>query len=246
MVIVKKAIENDVQIQKVSKLLEELEINFQDISTYILAFIHRSIVNEKPDFAPEHNERLEFLWDAVLELVITSNLFNDFKQKAEWELTDIRSAIVRWKNLAKIAKKLWFADYLLLWNWEEKSGGRNNNYLLANVVEAFIWALYLDLWLEEAKKFINKFIYTTVDEILTTNAIKEYKTLVQEFAQAKFDITPTYEIIDEYGLDHEKTFIVWIYFWTELKWQWNWSSKKKAQESAAKDAYLKLKSDENI
>ena len=75
MVIVKKAIENDVQIQKVSKLLEELEINFQDISTYILAFIHRSIVNEKPDFAPEHNERLEFLWDAVLELVITSNLF---------------------------------------------------------------------------------------------------------------------------------------------------------------------------
>ena len=100
--------------------------------------------------------------------------------------------------------------------------------------------------LEEAKKFINKFIYTTVDEILTTNAIKEYKTLVQEFAQAKFDITPTYEIIDEYGLDHEKTFIVWIYFWTELKWQWNWSSKKKAQESAAKDAYLKLNSDENI
>ena len=85
MVIVKKAIENDVQIQKVSKLLEELEINFQDISTYILAFIHRSIVNEKPDFAPEHNERLEFLWDAVLELVITSNLFNDFNQKAEWE-----------------------------------------------------------------------------------------------------------------------------------------------------------------
>ncbi|RKW22638.1 ribonuclease III, partial [Candidatus Gracilibacteria bacterium] len=144
------------------------------------------------------------------------------------------------------AKKLGFADYLLLGNGEEKSGGRNNNYLLANVVEAFIGALYLDLGLEEAKKFINKFIYTTVDEILTTNAIKEYKTLVQEFAQAKFDITPTYEIIDEYGLDHEKTFIVGIYFGTELKGQGNGSSKKKAQESAAKDAYLKLNSDENI
>lgn len=240
MVITKKAIQNEIQIQKVSKLLEKLEINFNDIWTYILAFIHRSIVNERPDFAPEHNERLEFLWDAVLELVITSNLFNDYKQKAEWELTDIRSAIVRWKHLAEIARNLEFSNYLLLWNWEEKSWWRNNNYLLANVVEAFIWAIYLDLWFKEAENFINTYIYSNIDKILDRNEIKEFKTLIQELAQAKFDVTPTYKLIEEQWLDHEKTFTVGIYFWDDIKANWKWTSKKKAQEDAAKNAYLKL------
>ena len=113
MVIVRKAIEDEIQIKKVSNLLEVLGIDYKNISNYILAFIHRSIVNERPDFAPEHNERLEFLWDAVLELVITWNLFVNFPEKAEWELTDLRSAIVRWKNLAKIAKSLWFSEFYL-------------------------------------------------------------------------------------------------------------------------------------
>ena len=240
MVIVRKAIEDEIQIKKVSNLLEVLGIDYKNISNYILAFIHRSIVNERPDFAPEHNERLEFLWDAVLELVITWNLFVNFPEKAEWELTDLRSAIVRWKNLAKIAKSLWFSEYLLLWKWEEKWWWRENNYLLANVVEAFIWAIYVDLWFEEASNFINKHIYSTVKEILNKESIKEYKTLVQEFAQAKFDITPTYELIDEKWLDHEKVFTVGLYFKSELKWTWSWSSKKKAQEEAAKNVYLEL------
>lgn len=240
MVITRKAIEDEIQIKKINNLLDWLNIKYNDISKYILAFIHRSIVNERPDYTPEHNERLEFLWDAVLELVITWNLFNDFIDKTEWELTDIRSAIVRWKNLAKIAKLLWFSEYLLLWKWEEKWWWRNNDYLLANVVEAFIWAIYLDLWFEEAKNFINKYIYSTIDEILNENSVKEFKTLIQEYAQAEFDITPTYELLDEQWLDHEKTFTVWIYFKEDLKWKWTWSSKKKAQENAAKNAYLEI------
>lgn len=240
MVLTKKAIENEVQILKFENLLKNIGINFKNISNYILSFIHRSIVNERPDFAPEHNERLEFLWDAVLELVITEKLFLDFPEKTEGELTDIRSALVRGKNLAKIAKNLNFSDYLLLWKWEEKWGGRTNDYLLANVVEAFIWALYLDLWFEVAKKFILENIYITLDEILKENSIKEYKTLIQELAQADFNITPTYEVINETWADHEKNFTVWIYFGNELKASWEWSSKKKAQEDAAKNLYLEL------
>lgn len=240
MVIVKKAIESEAQIQKISKLLENLEIKYKNPSFYILAFIHRSIVNEKPDFTPEHNERLEFLWDAVLELVITENLFKNFPEKTEWELTDIRSAIVRGKNLAKIAKNLGFASFLLLGKWEEKSGWRDNEYLLANVVEAFIWAIYIDLWLEESKIFIDKYIYSSISEILEANSIKEYKTLIQELIQAKMDITPTYNVLAESWADHEKIFTVWIYFKDELIEKWVWSSKKKAQEDAAKNAYLKI------
>lgn len=241
MVITKKAIENQIYIDKIWSLIHELDIDFKDISNYILAFIHRSIVNEKPDFAPEHNERLEFLWDAVLELVVTSNLFSDYPFKTEWELTDIRSAIVRGRNLSNVAKKLNFSEYLLLWKWEEKSGWRDNDYLLANVVEAVIWAIYVDLWFIEAKNFIERHIYPVVREVVENNLTKDYKTTIQELAQANFDVTPTYQVLEEIWLDHDKIFTVWIYFWDDLKWTWKWSSKKKAQEQAAYDAYLKIK-----
>lgn len=240
MVITKKAIENEVQIKKIWNLLEVLNIKYKNISFYILAFIHRSIVNERPDFTPNHNERLEFLWDAVLELAITDNLYRDYPKKTEWELTDIRSAIVRWRNLSEVAKKLKFSEYLLLWKWEEKWWWRENDYLLANVVESVIWAIYLDLWLTEARNFINTHIYTCVDKIVKFNLIKDFKTSVQEYAQAYCDITPYYDVISEEWLDHDKIFTVWIYFWEKLMWIWLWSSKKKAQEKAAENAYLEL------
>ncbi len=237
----KKAVENEIIINKFSKFLEKLWIDFKTPAHYILAFIHRSIVNERPDYTPEHNERLEFLWDAVLELIITENLFRNFPEKPEWELTDIRSALVRWKNLSKVAKNLWFSEYLFLWNWEEKSGWRENNYLLANTVEAFIWAIYLDLWIEAARSFIDKHIYSTVWNFLQdASSVKEYKTLIQELIQSKVDITPTYEVISESGEDHNKIFTIWIYFKNELIATWTWTSKKKWQEDAAKNAYLEM------
>lgn len=240
MVIAKKAIENEIHIEKIGTLLLDLNIDYKNIATYILAFIHRSIVNEKPEFAPEHNERLEFLWDAILELVVTDNLYHDYPKKTEWELTDIRSAIVRGRNLANVAKKLNFSKYLLLWKWEEKSWWRENDYLLANVVEAVIWAIYLDIWMWEARSFIEKHIYPVVKDIVKNNLTKDYKTTIQELAQADFDVTPTYNVISEEWLDHDKIFTVWIYFNTDLKWVWKWSSKKKAQEQAANDAFIKL------
>lgn len=240
MVVTKKAIESEYEIEKVSKLLNWLWIEFKDISSYILAFIHRSIVNERMDYAPEHNERLEFLWDAVLELVITDELFNDFPEKPEWELTDIRSAIVRGKNLACVAKELNFQNYLFLWKWEEKTWGRDNDYILANTLEAFLWALYIDLWYNQAKDFVLKYIYITLEDILEKNLTKEFKTLFQEFAQAKFDITPSYQVLKEEWPDHNKNFEVWIFLEEKQVWIWFGSSKKKAQEAAAKDAYEKM------
>ncbi len=240
MVITKKAVENEEIKKKIAWLLKELNIKYNVISDYILAFIHRSIVNERPDFAPVHNERLEFLWDAVLELIITDNLFVDFTDKQEWELTDMRSSIVRWKNLAKIAKKLWFSKYLFLGKWEELSWWRDNDYILANTVEAFLWALYLDKWFKEASIFVNKYIYITLKDILKKDSIKDYKTLIQELIQAKYDITPIYKVLKESWPDHNKLFIIWIFMWDKCIWEWSWSSKKKAQESAAKDAFLKI------
>lgn len=241
MVIRKKATESPALIEKTEKLLFDLDIKYNNISHYILAFIHRSVVNEKPDFAPEHNERLEFLWDAVLELVVTNNLFLEFPKKTEWELTDIRSALVRWTNLAKVAKSLELSKYLILWKWEEATWWRSNDYLLANVVEAFLWAIYIDLWIDKATYFVNKYIYPSLKDILENNLTKDYKTTIQEYAQARFDITPSYKVLSESWLDHDKTFEVWVYLWEKLVWQWLWSSKKKAQEKAAEDGFNNLK-----
>lgn len=241
MIIRKKATENEALIEKLEKLLLSLDIKYINISNYILAFIHRSVVNEKPDYAPEHNERLEFLWDAVLELIITNNLFRDYPKKTEGELTDIRSAIVRWTNLSKIAKALHFSEYLVLWKWEEMTWWRKNDYLLANTVEALLGAIYIDLWLDIANEFVDKYIYPSIKEILKYNLTKDFKTTIQEYAQAEYEITPNYDVINESWLDHDKIFEVWVYLWEKLIWVWVWTSKKKAQEKAAEAWFKNIK-----
>jgi len=238
--VVTKTVYDSISKKKIQWLLDSLWIKYRDISRYILAFIHRSIVNEKPEFTPEHNERLEFLWDAVLELVITNRLFLDFPKKQEWELTDIRSALVRGRNLSEVAKKMNLNKYLFLWKWEENWGWRNNDYILANTLEAFIWALYLDLWLEVATNFIEKNIYSTLSYILENKLFKDFKTLIQEYAQAEFEITPIYKVIEESWPDHDKQFLVGVYLWEDEIGKWKWSSKKKAQEQAAQDGYTNI------
>ena len=234
MVVTKQATKNPNYIEKYITLVSDLKIEFKNIELYILAFIHRSVVNERPDFAPEHNERLEFLWDAVLELVITDRLYKDYPEKTEWELTDIRSAIVRWRNLAIVSRKLNFNKYLILWNWERKTGWEDNDYILANTVESVIWAIYLDLGFCIAKDFIINNIYkTSIDNILEKKLFKDAKSSIQEYIQAKFDITPKYKVLSESWPDHNKNFEVAIFYWEKQIWIWKGSSKKKAEEAAA-------------
>jgi len=213
MVIQEKAVASEIYQKKIGDFIDSLGIKYSDISIYILAFIHRSIVNERPDFAPEHNERLEFLGDAVLELVVTNNIYREFSEKPEWELTDLRSALVRGKNLWQIGAKIGIQNHLFLWKWENLSWGRNNEYILANTMEALMWAIYLDAGLQEVTRFIDTYIYPSITHILRDNLTKDFKTIVQEYAQAEFDITPTYNVEEESGPDHNKNFIVWLQKW---------------------------------
>lgn len=240
MVIVQEVTKNEKYREKYKGLLDTLHIDCKNIENYILAFIHRSVVNERPDFAPTHNERLEFLWDAVLELVVTQKLYVDFPEKAEWELTDIRSAIVRWRNLTIVSKELGFNKYLILGNGERQSWWENNDYILANTVEAFIGALYLDVWYQEAHDFILKYLYSKLDTILKEKLFKDAKSSIQEYVQAHYDVTPTYKVLEESWPDHNKNFCVWVYRWEILLGKWEGSSKKKAEEDSAKNAYSLL------
>lgn len=237
MVVEKKAVESKFLQEKLSAFLANIWLETERISLYILAFIHRSIVNERASYTPEHNERLEFLGDAVLELCITELLYLEFPDKPEWELTDIRSALVRWRNLALIASKLQLWEYLLLGKWEEKWWGRNNDYILANTLEALIWAIYLDKWYAVAHDFVVQYIFPSLHDILEQKLFKDFKTLFQESAQAHFDITPCYKVHSESWPDHDKVFEVGVYLGEKLYGTGKGSSKKKAQEDAAKNAY---------
>ncbi|EKE28004.1 MAG: hypothetical protein ACD_3C00111G0021 [uncultured bacterium (gcode 4)] len=228
--------------QKVESLLRFLQIPYKDLSLYAKSFVHKSVLNEKSTKFIDSNERLEFFWDAVLELTVTEMLFFNYPEKEEWELTDIRSAVVRWKNLANIASDLNFNEYIVLSKWETLAWWNDNPYILANTLEAFLWAIYIDLGYKEAKKFVEDKIYSSLENILSQSLHIDPKSQLQEIVQSKFNITPTYEVIDESGLDHEKNYRIWVYFWEKLIWEWNGSSKKKAQKSAAEDALTKINS----
>lgn len=151
---------------KVSELLTSLQILPKENDIYMLACIHRSVLNESAQGYTESNERLEYLGDAVLELAITEALFHRFGEKPEGELTDIRSALVRGRNLAQIALRLGFSQAIQLSRGESIAGGQDNPYILANAFEAMVGALYLDQGFDEAKKFILKHVFSTLDYIL--------------------------------------------------------------------------------
>lgn len=229
--------ENELYIKKIQTFLEKTNIVPNTLRYYLLAFIHKSVVNEYRRFSQEHNERLEFLWDAVLELVITEQLFYDFPESSEGVLTDYRSNIVKMENLARIAKGISLDEYIVFWKWEEKSWGRNNPYLLANCLEAFIGALYIDKGLSDAKSFIKEYIYTDFEKNFSFYEKKDYKTLFQEFVQEKWNTTPVYKVLFESWPDHKKEFVSWVFVKDVEVGRGEGSSKQKSEEAAAYDAY---------
>lgn len=206
----------------------------------MLAFVHRSVLNERLTNFTESNERLEFLGDAVLELSVTEMLFRRYPDEDEGKMTDLRSAMVRGKHLATISVKLGLPEFILLSRGEALAGGMNNPYILANTFEAFLGAIYLDLGFDIAQKFIHEHITPSLDEILEKSLHVDPKSFLQEFTQAKFLITPSYEVLGENGLDHSKVYEVVVKVGDTIVGSGKGTSKKKAQEQAAENAIAKI------
>lgn len=222
-----------------SLLEKKLELKFNNQDLLLQAFCHRSYLNENPTFHLNHNERLEFLGDAVLEVIVTEYLYKNY-QNPEGELTNWRAALVNTQNLAKIAKTLGFEDYLLLSKGEEKDKGKARQYILANTLEAFLGALYLDRGLKYVSQFVKSNLLFDLPRILKEEIWKDAKSQFQEVAQEKLKITPTYKILKEWGPDHVKHFVTGVFLGDKLVTEGEGSSKQEAEEKAAQKA-LKVK-----
>ena len=222
------------------KLEEKTGLKFTDYDVLRRAFVHRSYLNEHKDSKLESNERLEFLGDAVLELVVTEYLFSNYPNP-EGELTNWRSALVKGEMLAKIARQLELGEYLFLSHGEEKSGGREKDYLLANTFEALIGVIYLELGYAEAKKFISEYLLVHLEEILDTGSHIDSKSRLQELAQEKVGQTPSYQVQHEEGPDHDKTFTMGAFIGERMVGKGKGGSKQTAEQNAAADALKRLK-----
>jgi ribonuclease III len=216
-------------------LEKKLGLRFQNKDLLVQAFCHRSYLNENPDFYLAHNERLEFLGDAVLELVVTEELYKKYPKKSEGDLTNWRAALVNAKMLARVAKKLGFNDFLLLSKGETREIGKARLYIRANTFESFIGAIYLDQGYEACQDFIKKHLMVELPEIIEKGLFKDTKSRFQEEAQERLGITPTYKVLEEWGPDHAKHFIVGIFLDKELVAQGEGDSKQEAELEAAKN-----------
>ena len=214
---------------------DKVGVTFKDKDLLQLAFTHRSFVNENRQFNA-HNERLEFLGDAVLELVVTEYLFEQFPDKAEGELTAVRAALVNTQSISKAAKELDMNDYLLLSKGEEKDTGRARQYILANTFEAFIGALHLDQGYAAAQKFIANALFSKVQAIVDDKLWQDAKSKLQEEAQEHMSITPNYQTISEGGPDHNKVFTIAVMFDGVEIAQGIGNSKQDAEQVAAQNA----------
>jgi ribonuclease III len=221
---------------ELSTLETKLGIAFASKEMLEQAFIHRSYLNENRDFHLNHNERLEFLGDAVLELVVTEHLYDNYPDKPEGELTAWRAALVNTKMLASIGRELEFSNYLRLSRGEAKETGKARDYILANTVEAFIGAAYLDQGLKVAEKFIITYIFSKLPQVLEEKLFEDAKSHFQEVAQEKTSITPSYTVLKDWGPDHAKNFKIGVYLNKELAGEGEGSSKQEAEQNAAQNA----------
>lgn len=219
----------------IKKLADKLGVKFNNIDLLQQAMTHRSYLNEHRGYKLDHNERLEFLGDAVLELIVTEYLYQNYPNP-EGELTNWRAALVNGEMLAKISKNLGVEEYLLMSRGEAKDTGKARQYLLANALEAIIGSIYLDqkeIGYEAAKNFILKNVVVELPEIIEKKLYMDPKSRFQETAQDKVGVTPSYRVLGESGPDHDKKFTVGVYLADELIAKGEGSSKQEAQRNAA-------------
>jgi ribonuclease III len=224
----------------IAAFAEKIGVTFTTITLLETALTHRSYVNEHRGEVKEHNERLEFLGDAVLELAVTRFLFDTFPEKPEGELTAYRAALVNTITISDAALKLGANDYLRLSRGEAKDEGRARQYILANTFEAIIGAIYLDQGYDAAQAFIAEHIFPRIDAVLEQRLWQDSKSHFQEKAQDKVSITPSYQVLSQEGPDHDKVFTVGVYLRDEKVAEGQGRSKQEAEQAAA-EAALKVK-----
>ncbi|TAL19218.1 ribonuclease III [Patescibacteria group bacterium] len=226
-------------MKDLAELQKNLGVEFKDEKLLLQAVVHRSYLNEHPDFGTGHNERLEFLGDAVIELVVTEYLYEHYPNP-EGELTNWRAALVNAIMLAGIAKELGVEDFLLLSRGEAKDkGSKARMYILANAFESVVGSMYLDGGYEVCQRFIGEKVLSRLPYILEHRLYLDPKSRFQEAAQEKIGLTPTYRVLDEVGPDHAKVFTVGVYIGEEQISLGKGTSKQEAQVAAAEQALEK-------
>ncbi len=222
--------------QTLLDLQKRLGVTFVDSRHLLTAITHRSYLNEHREATHDHNERYEFLGDAILELVVTDFLFNKYPEKPEGELTAIRAALVNTISISEAAVRLNINDFLLLSKGEERDTGRARQYILANAFESIIGAIYLDQGYESAKNFIGDQLFDRTENIVKERLWQDAKSRFQELAQEHTNITPSYETISQVGPDHDRVFMVGVFLGSEKIAEGQGRAKQEAEQQAAEKA----------
>lgn len=222
--------------ESLEKLQTRLGVRFEDLEHLLVAITHRSYLNEHREATQDHNERYEFLGDAVLELVVTDFLFSKYPEKPEGELTAVRAALVNTVSIAHASTSLGINEFLLLSKGEERDTGRARQYILANAFEALIGALYLDQGYEAAKEFIARELFDKTERIVEKRLWQDAKSRFQELAQEHVGVTPSYETLSQTGPDHDRVFTVGAYLGKEKVAEGKGRSKQEAEQAAAEKA----------
>lgn len=215
---------------------KQIGVNFKDKALLEQAFIHRSYINENSGNKISHNERLEFLGDAVLELAVTDYLYRTYPNSDEGELTAYRSSLVNAILIGEVAGELNMNEYLLLSKGESKDSGKARLYILANTYEAFVGALYMDQGYAPAEKFIRETLFGKLKEIVEKKLFRDAKSWIQEKCQEHEGVTPSYKVLHENGPDHDKHFTIGIFFGNTRIAEGKGKSKQEAEQAAARAA----------
>lgn len=218
------------------KLEKVLDVHFVDVAHLLTAVTHRSYLNEHREAKQDHNERYEFLGDAILELVVTDFLFHKYPEKPEGELTAIRAALVNTVSLADVSSKLGINEFLLLSKGEERDTGRARQYILANAFESIIGAVFLDQGYDAAQKFVAAQLFDRTETIVAKRLWQDAKSRFQELAQEHTSTTPNYETLSQTGPDHDRIFTVGVFLGSQKIAEGKGRSKQEAEQAAAEKA----------
>lgn len=221
-------------MRDLSVLQTSLKVTFKDVTLLDMATTHRSFANENPKINFS-NERLEFLGDSVLSLIVSTFLYSKFPSYPEGKLTSIRSVLVQSKTLAKISQELQIGDFMLMSKGEELSGGKGNQSILADAFEAVLGAIYLDLGFEAAQTLVTETLLSKMDDLLLIKDMVDYKSLLQEKTQEKDKISPKYLVTKTEGPDHDKTFYIDVIVGQEKRGSGVGKSKQEAEQNAARN-----------